>query len=151
MTISPNLGVLIDRTRPMEKVAIIDFDGSNVREVTYRQIDALADGIARALSQRGFRRGDRIAILSANRSDSLAVHFGIMRAGFVSVPINHRLPPNLVDYIITDCEARIVFCDAERRAAVPEGIAAIDFDAPAYADFIDFGSFEAVIPARGEP
>ena len=105
MTLSPNLGSLIDRSRAMDKIAIIDFDGTKSRDVTYAQLDALADGIARALTKRGYKRGDRIAILSANSSDCLAAHFGIMRAGFVSVPINHRLPRKTVDYIIQDCGA----------------------------------------------
>jgi acyl-CoA synthetase (AMP-forming)/AMP-acid ligase II len=151
MTISPNLGALIDRARSMEKVAIINFDGSNVREVTYRELDALADGIARALTRRGYRRGDRIAILSANSSDALAAHFGIMRAGFVSVPINYRLPRNLVDYIIKDSAAPLVFCDEERRSVIPDGVEAVNFDTSDFADFIDHGPFEAVIPEKGEP
>lgn len=151
MTISPNLGALIDRTRSMEKVAIINFDGSKDREVSYAEFDALADGIARALTRRGYKRGDRIAILSANSSDSLAVHFGIMRAGFVSVPINYRLPRNLVDYIIKDSAAPLVFCDEERRSVIPGDIEAINFDTPDFSAFVDHGPFEAVIPEKGEP
>ncbi len=151
MTLSSNLGALIDRTRSLEKVAIIDFDGSKAREVTYGELDALANGIARALTQRGYRRGERIAILSANSSDCLAAHFGIMRAGFVSVPINHRLPRNLVDYIIKDSAAPIVFCDDERRSVIPDGVEVINFDKPDFAAFVDRGPFEAVIPEKGEP
>jgi len=151
MTLSPNLGALIDRSRAMDKVAIIDFDGVKSREVTYAELDALADGIARALTRRGYKRGDRIAILSANSSDCLAAHFGIMRAGFVSVPINHRLPRNIVDYIIKDCGAPLVFCDGERRAAVPDNVAAVTFDTPDFPAFVDRGPFEPVIPEKGEP
>jgi acyl-CoA synthetase (AMP-forming)/AMP-acid ligase II len=151
MTLSPNLGALIDRSRAMDKVAIIDFDGVKSREVTYAELDALADGIARALAKRGYKRGDRIAILSANSSDCLAAHFGIMRAGFVSVPINHRLPRNIVDYIIKDCGAPLVFCDGERRAAVPDNVAAVNFDTADFPAFVDRGPFEPVIPAKGEP
>jgi len=151
MTISPNLGALIDRQRSMDKVAIINFDGFKEREITYREFDALADGVARALTRRGYRRGDRIAVLSANSSDSLAAHFGIMRAGFVSVPINYRLPRNLVDYIIKDCAAPFVFCDEERRSVVPDGVVAITFDTQDFAGFIDHGPFEAVVPEKGEP
>jgi acyl-CoA synthetase (AMP-forming)/AMP-acid ligase II len=135
MTLSPNLGSLIDRSRAMDKIAIIDFDGTKSRDVTYAQLDALADGIARALTKRGYKRGDRIAILSANSSDCLAAHFGIMRAGFVSVPINHRLPRKTVDYIIQDSGAPLVFCDNERRAVIPDGIAVVNFDTPEYAAF----------------
>jgi len=151
MTLSPNLGSLIDRSRAMDKVAIIDFDGTKSRDVTYAELDALADGIARALTKRGYKRGDRIAILSANSSDCLAAHFGIMRAGFVSVPINHRLPRKTVDYIIQDSGAPLVFCDDERRAVIPDGIEVVNFDRPDFASFVDRGPFEAVIPEKDEP
>lgn len=151
MTLSPNLGSLIDRSRPMDKIAIIDFDGTNSREITYAALDALADGVARALTKRGYKRGDRIAILSANSSDCLAAHFGIMRAGFVSVPINHRLPRNIVDYIIKDSGTPLVFCDEERRSVVPDNVEVVNFDKPDFQAFVDPGPFEAVIPEKGEP
>ncbi len=151
MTLSPNLGSLIDRSRPMDKIAIIDFDGTNNREITYAALDALADGVARALTKRGYKRGDRIAILSANSSDCLAAHFGIMRAGFVSVPINHRLPRNIVDYIIKNSGAPLVFCDEESRSVVLDNVEVMNFDMPDFQAFVDPGSFEAVIPEKGEP
>jgi len=152
MTTSPNLGALIDRTRPMDKIAVIDFDGTNCREMTYGELDSLADGVARSLVARGFSRGDRIAILSANRSECLATHLGIMRAGMISVPINYRLPPHIVEYIIKDCEARIIFCDTERREMLAADAEAINYDKQgAFEGFTDPGPFEPVIPEKGEP
>ena len=62
-----NLGQLICRDRDLSKIAIIDLDGKGQpREVSYSALDAMANGVARAIEQRGFERGDRIAILSAN-------------------------------------------------------------------------------------
>jgi len=119
--------------------------------VSYGELDDLADGVARALIHRGYARGDRVAILSSNNSDCLAVHLGIMRAGLVSIPINFRLPRHLVDYIVKDCNARLVFCDTARRPMVPDDVEAINFDdTKAFNAFVDRGPFEAVIPKRGE-
>jgi acyl-CoA synthetase (AMP-forming)/AMP-acid ligase II len=150
MIMSKNLGAVIDKERSLEKVAIIDFDGSATREVTYGALDALANGVARALAKRGYQRGDRIALLAANSSDWLASHLGIMRAGLVSVPINYRLPTGLVQYIIGDCAARLVLCDAERAAVVPEGVETIDLASPAFASFVDHGDFDIVEPQERE-
>ena len=147
-----NLGALIDPGRPHDKVAIIDFDGKQSRAVTYGALDALANGVALALVSRGFRRGDRIGILAANSSFYLAVHLGIMRAGFVSVPINYRLPRGLVEDILNDCGARLVFCDTEHRALLPDDVDAIRLDeAKAFSSFLDSGPFEAIVPNEGEP
>ncbi|MBS4001855.1 MAG: acyl--CoA ligase [Afipia sp.] len=151
MISSRNLGALIDPARPQDKVAAIDFDGERSREVTYGALDALANGVARALVNRGFVRGDRVAILSANNSDYLAVHLGIMRAGLVSVPINFRLPRHLVEYIIKDCGTRLVFCDAERRSVISDDVDAIRLDdAKEFGLFVEPGAFEAVEPQKGE-
>ena len=89
-----NLGDLIRRDRDPEKVAIIDVRETGAREFSFRAIDEYANGVARALTQRGFVRGDRVAILSANRAEYVAALFGITRAGFAAVPVNFRLPSN---------------------------------------------------------
>ena len=80
-------------------------------------------GVARALAKRGFARGDRIAILSANRTEFIAAYFGIMRAGFVAVPVNYRFPKKTIHFIIQDAGAKLVFCDRASRENCPGGSA----------------------------
>ena len=79
----------------------------------------MANGVACALTKRGFARGDRIAILSANRAEFLATYFGIMRAGFVAVPVNFKFPQQTIHFIIKDSGAKLVFCDPPRRKDCP--------------------------------
>ena len=64
-----NLGDLIRRDRDLDKVAIIDLGDKLARAVSYGQLDAMANAVARALSARGLARGERAAILSANRAE----------------------------------------------------------------------------------
>ena len=46
-----NLGDLIRRDRDLSKIAIIDLGGEEVpREFSYARLDAMANGVARALS-----------------------------------------------------------------------------------------------------
>jgi len=149
-----NLGDLIRRDRDLNKIAIVDLGGEMVpREFTYAQLDAMAMGVARALTARGLKRGDRVAILSANRTEYLAAYFGIMRAGFVAVPVNYRFPRQTIHFILADSGAKLVFCDAKRRADCPDmpvvvfgGEGNENFDA-----FLDPGEFKTVIPAQNEP
>src|SRR6478672_7213968 len=101
--------------RDLDKIAIIDLGGKLAREVSYGQLDAMADGVARALSARGLARGERVAILSANRAEYLAAYYGIMRAGLVAVPINFKFPRQTIHFILQDSGAKLVFCDAPRR------------------------------------
>ncbi len=150
-----NLGQLICRDRDLSKIAVIALDGQGqAREVSYSALDAMANGVARALVQRGFERGDRIAILSANCTEYLAACFGIMRAGLVAVPVNYRFPPKLIDLVVRDAGARLVLCDRERRADCPADIQIVCFgDAgdEGFEKFLDPGDFTEIIPTANEP
>ena len=124
-----NLGDLIPRERDLSKVALIDLGGDqSPREFTFAAIDEMANGVARALAKRGLNRGDRVALLSANRAEYLAAYYGIMRAGFVAVPVNFKFPRETIHFIIGDAGAKLVFCDAARAADCPSDLPAVCFD-----------------------
>jgi acyl-CoA synthetase (AMP-forming)/AMP-acid ligase II len=150
-----NLGDLIPRDRDLSKVAIVDLGGEEVPcEYSFAELDAMCMGVARALAKRGLKRGDRVAILSANRTEYLAAYYGIMRAGFVAVPVNWRFPRHTIHFILQDCGARLVFCDDASRADVPSDLPVVTFgreDAEGFDGFLDPGSFETVKPKPDEP
>src|SRR6478672_5456498 len=138
MTAFTNLGDLIPRDRDLGKIAIIDLGGKLAREVSYGQLDAMANGVARALSARGLARGERVAILSANRAEYLAAYYGIMRAGFVAVPVNFKFPRQTIHFILRDSGAKLVFCDGLRAPDCPPDIPCMTFGA-AFDAFLDPG------------
>jgi long-chain acyl-CoA synthetase len=154
VTLFTNLGDLLRRDRDPGQLAIIDVGGEGERYFTYADVDGLARGVARALSARGFARGDRIAILSANRVEFIAAYDGIMRAGFVAVPINYRFPANTIDFILRDAGARLVFCDPARRPQCPPGMPAVCFGVDGgegFAGFLDPGTFDTLPAQPDEP
>ena len=109
---------------------------------------------ARALSRRGLARGDRVAILSANRAEFLATYFGIMRAGFVAVPVNFKFPSETIHFILRDAGAKLLFCDKRRSIAAPDSIPHVQFgnDGPRGFDgFLEPGPFNAIVPSPREP
>jgi len=150
-----NLGDVIVRDRDLDKVAVIDLGSEQgPRELTYAKLDAMANAVARALLKRGLARGERVAILSANRAEYLIGYFGIMRAGLVAVPVNFKFPRQTIHFIMRDASARFVFCDRPRRADCPEGLPAVTFggeDSEGFEAFLDPGPFEAVTPMPSEP
>jgi len=150
-----NLGDPIRRERDRDKTALIDLGGeAGPRAFSYRQLDAMASGVARALVKRGFNRGERIGILSVNRAEFLAAYFGIMRAGLVAVPVNFRFPPPTIEFILRDAGAKFLFCDPPRRASCPASLPVVCFGddgAESFDRFLDPGPFDATVPAPDEP
>jgi acyl-CoA synthetase (AMP-forming)/AMP-acid ligase II len=147
-----NLGDLIPRDRDLSKIAIIDLGGElSPREFSFVELDAMANGVARALRKRGMRRGDRVAILSTNRAEYVAAYYGIMRAGFVAVPVNFKFPRETIHFILRDAGAKLVFCDAARAADCPDDLPAVCFGSEEFGASLDPGPFEAVVPAPDEP
>src|SRR5207245_11630970 len=114
----------------------------------------LANACARALLARGLCRGDAVAIHAANRAEFLIAYFGTMRAGLVSVPVNHKFPRHTIDFVLRDSSVKLVFCDGERRALVPSGLPLVDFDSKGEDGFealLSPGDFTAIHPEPREP
>src|SRR6266567_4705253 len=157
-----NLGDLIGRDRDLAKTAVIDLGGeTGPREISYARLDEMANGVARALLGRGLARGERVAILSANRAEYLAAYFGIMRAGLVAVPVNFKFPRQTIHFILQDSGAKLVFCDEARLPDCPPGLPAINFSkfdidsahdaVPGFIAVLGSGGFDIVVPHQDEP
>jgi fatty-acyl-CoA synthase len=69
-----------------DRIAIIDGD----QKYSYRQTQAASRRIANAMRADGLRDEDRVAIFSPNDGRILLCMLGLMRAGGVWVPLNHR-------------------------------------------------------------
>jgi fatty-acyl-CoA synthase len=83
----------------------------------------LAHGIERAAAmlagELGLRRGDRIAWLGLNHPDMLGLLFAAARCGLILVPINWRLAPPEIAFILRDAGAKVLF--AQRGLAAGLG------------------------------
>ena len=149
-----NLGALTSKDGDLDKIAIVDLGTGEVRRFSYRDFEAQADAVARGLTARNLARGERVAVLADNRFEYLTTVHGIMRAGFVAVPVNFKFPPATIDYVVHDSGANLVFCDATRLSSAPKDLPSICFDGGGDSDFVDFlkpGPFTPITPADREP
>lgn len=145
-----NLGRLFDAHAGVERPAIIDlYEAARPRPWSFRELDAACDACARGLLKAGLKPGDRIGILSLNRIEFVIALLGAMRAGLVPVPINIKLAPETVAYILGDASARLVFAEPALRRLVPPGLPVIEFGAAGetgFDAFLDPGTFQAHEP-----
>jgi long-chain acyl-CoA synthetase len=145
-----NLGLLFSAHAQSDRTAIVDLrEPEHPSEVSFRELDALCNAVARGLRKAGLAPGDRIAILSLNRHEFVATLLGAMRAGVVPVPINIKLAPETVRFIVEDAGARVVFSDAGSLSSCPGGVRIVEYDgggARAFDAFINRGDFTPFEP-----
>lgn len=149
-----NLGALGQVEADEQKIGLIDLgSGEGPRSYTIAEFNAITQAVARGLLAKGLQKGDRIAILSANRMEFLASYFGAMCAGLVVVPVNYRLPAATIEYIFEQTDVKLIFCDAERRAGLPASKAVVEFGSAApdgFDNLLDHGEFRPVRPGSGD-
>ena len=90
------------------------------RNMTYREYNAEANRIARALIARGLQKGDRVVLLLPRRSYYLTSMFAVMKCGGAFIPMDPEYPADRIEYILNDSEGRFVITTAERTASYPD-------------------------------
>jgi long-chain acyl-CoA synthetase len=93
-------------------------DGSQT--LTYAALDERARRFGNTLLKAGLQTGDRVAVVLGNRLEYPEIAAGIARVGMQMVPVNPRLAPSEVSYIVSHAETRAaVIDDALASIAAP--------------------------------
>src|SRR5258708_5629342 len=80
---------------------------------TYAQFGDRAARLAGALRQAGVKPGDRVAFLSMNCHRLLEAYYGVLDAGGVLLPLNIRLAPGELAFILNDSGAKVLFIEKQ--------------------------------------
>ena len=107
--IAAGMGIAFHAKKLPHNKAIISEHG----ERTFLELNANCNRFANFLLEKGLQPGDAIAIVCKNRPEFLEALFGPLRIGLRITPINWHLTPEEICYIVENCEAKVVVCDAE--------------------------------------
>ncbi len=86
--------------------AVFTFEGD---VMSYGRLHEDSNRAAQALASRGVKKGDRVAYMGKNSHLYFEIMVGAAKLGAVMVPVNWRLAPPEVAYILNDCQAKILF------------------------------------------
>ena len=95
----------------VEKFGNRDFVRVNGKGYTYSEIKSMSESAAGLFQQRGVRMGDRVSLMSQNTVSFVIAYFGILMAGGVVVPVNHKLVAPEVDYILDNSGSKLFLFD----------------------------------------
>jgi long-chain acyl-CoA synthetase len=80
--------------------------------ISWLALNETSTDLARWFLAQGLQAGDRVAVCSLNSIELVQVYLGLFKAGLIAVPINTRLKPDEVRYILGHAQAKMAFCDA---------------------------------------
>lgn len=95
-----------------DKIALCNLDD----EFTFKELKEKSEQAAGVFQSLGLKKGDPAAIMSQNTFDFVFSFFGILKAGGVAVPVNHKLTAVEVDYILEDSRSKFFLFDGSLKA-----------------------------------
>ncbi len=88
-----------------KKIGVIDGD----KQFTYAQFGERSHRLANALRKTGLAKGDRVSFLTYNTHQLLEAYYGVIEAEGILNPINIRLTPQDIGYILNHSGSKFLF------------------------------------------
>ena len=92
-----------------DRVGVVDGE----RRFAYREYAERTHRLASALRGLGIAPGDRVSFITYNTHQLLEAYYGVLEAGAVLNPINIRLTPDDIAYIVDHSGSKAVFYHAD--------------------------------------
>jgi acyl-CoA synthetase (AMP-forming)/AMP-acid ligase II len=117
MKVPLTINDFLDRAEAVygDRIAVVDEPGAvdSLGSVTYAELARRGRAIAAGLDEMAIDPGDRVAVVSQNAARFLELMYAVPASGRVLVPINFRLQPAEVEYIVDHSGASVLLLDAE--------------------------------------
>jgi amino acid adenylation domain-containing protein len=110
--------------RHAQKAAIAVPDGE---QVTYAELGELSDRVRDRLHRLGVLPGDRVGLVLHKSIGTVALIFGILKAGATYVPVDAESPVPRAAYILSNCQVKVVVVEESLQAQLVAQLRALDF------------------------
>jgi long-chain acyl-CoA synthetase len=98
----------------------------HIESCTYAELHRMSESVGRWITENGFVRGSRLAILADNHPRWVASYLGIIAAGCTVVPLDTALHADQLTKLLKDSGSSALFCDARHSQAAREAVANLD-------------------------
>ncbi|MBW1613814.1 MAG: AMP-binding protein [Deltaproteobacteria bacterium] len=88
------------------------------RRLSFTKYKENVDCLAKGLQKYGVKKGDRIAILGKNSLESFLIYGAAAALGAIVLPVNWRLSPEEVHFVINDCNPKVLFVDEDYQELI---------------------------------
>lgn len=94
--------------------------------VSFAELREMVERLSRALRSVGVGPGDRVALVMPNCLHSIVCYLAAIRAGAIAVPVNIRLKPEEMRFIIGDVGARVLVAHERTWVTVSEALEGLE-------------------------
>ncbi|MBV9108446.1 MAG: amino acid adenylation domain-containing protein, partial [Gemmatimonadetes bacterium] len=129
--------------RTPNATAVTSGDGA----LTYAELDAAANRLARLLRARGVALETPVAVFMERSLEVVVALLGVLKAGAFYVPVDPEYPAERIAYMLEDSAARFVLTQRRWMDALPSSVAPVALDEPGVLDGFD----AAPLPIEAEP
>ena len=101
------------RTDAGSRIAVLA-DGTGLTPVrwSYAQLQQAANRLSNALAVLGVGRGDRVAVVLAQRFETAVAYMAVLQLGAVAMPLSMLFGPDALEFRLHDSESVVAICDA---------------------------------------
>jgi amino acid adenylation domain-containing protein len=91
-------------------------------ELSYRELERAANGLAHRLRDCGVGRGSRVSIFLDRSPDMVVALLAVLKAGGAYVPLDPGHPPARLAQIVGDAQPALVLTEPAARARLPDSV-----------------------------
>ena len=108
-----NVGQLLTKRAYRDPSIEALYEPANERRLSFAELNARSNRVGNALRDLGVGDGERVGLLLMNGAEFVETFFAVAKVGMVNVPLNWRLVPDELEFILSDAGAKVLIFSAE--------------------------------------